>query len=181
MAVHTFTPVRPGDYIVRATLEGQGWATWNVRVGAAELPLTLPAAPGGLGAQLRLLRARTSAFAGEPVTIDVLAENTGRTAWDGQVRLGYHWARIAPDGEASHAVPLPALGGRLFLGQDTSPGRSYRFKGAVTTPPEPGRYRLFVSMVAESLIWFDEMTPPGVAPLVLDVAIEPPVDVGVCP
>ena len=45
---------------------------------------------------------------------------------------------------------------------------------------EPGSYRLTISMLAEGIIWFDEMTPPGLQPLVYDVTVRPGVDSPPC-
>ncbi|MBI3971889.1 MAG: hypothetical protein HY332_11420 [Chloroflexi bacterium] len=177
LTVHTFTPARPGEYTLSAEVDGESWASWPVRVGQADPVLTLPAAPGGLAARLYPLNVKRAVFAGEPVALDVVAQNTGRTLWDGQVRLGYRWSKIDESGGSSS---IPELDGRIFLGRDTRPGTSYRFTGELQTPRDPGSYRLFVSMVAESLIWFDQMTPSGVAPLELDVTVHPQSDVMAC-
>ena len=128
-------------------------------------------------------------FAGERVDVDVVAENTGRTQWDGQVRLAYRWSRLdGVDGDpqmagtaiAATSTDLPSLTGRIFLGQDTPPGWSYRFTDRIMTPAEPGTYRLTISMLAEGIIWFDEMTPPGIQPLVYDVTVRPGEDSPPC-
>jgi hypothetical protein len=122
-----------------------------------------------LAARLTAAHVVTDVFAGEQADLDVVAQNTGQTQWDGQARLGYRWARVDPATGA--ATDLPNLLGRIFLGEDTAPGYSYRFAGRITTPTEPGTYRLTVSMLAEGIIWFDEMSPPGIQPLVYDVQV----------
>jgi hypothetical protein len=226
LSLHSFTPEQPGMYEVDAAMDGRPWATWRVQVGAGD-PAPKPAqAAGGLAGRLYPAKVVADVFAGERVDIDVVAENTGQTLWDGQVRLAYRWSRVeGGDGgghsdpqTASTAIPatspfagaggasasdmtaaagtsgtsvtastpavntgeshpssvladLPALTGRIFLGQDTPPGWSYRFADRIVTPAEPGTYRLTVSMLAEGIIWFDEMTPPGIEPLVYDVTV----------
>ncbi len=171
LAVHSFTPERPGPYEVTAEIDGRHWTAWQVQAGAGQPPLKVAEAPGGLAARLWPVAVRQDVFAGEPVTIDILAENVGRTLWDGQIRLGYRWSRITSDGRVE---ALPDLGGRVFLGEDTAPGGTYRFSGQIATPAAPGQYRLLISMVAEKIIWFDEMTPPGVSPLEYVVTVRAP-------
>lgn len=194
--VHAFTPAQAGDYLLAAAVDGRPWARWPLRVAPAEDALRLPAAPGGLGGRLLPIRVTREVFSGQRVFVDLVAENTGRTLWDGSVRLGYRWYAAegaAREPPASPALPQPTgsldvpgrrelqdLGGRLYLERDVPPGTSIRFSGHIATPPEPGAYRLFLSLVAETIIWLDEMRPPGAQPLFVDVTVQPSASADAC-
>jgi hypothetical protein len=169
LVVHSFTPEAPGPYQVVAQIDGEPWATWRVAVGPGD-PAPKPAqAPGGLTARLTPAKVISDVFAGEQVDVDVVAQNVGQTLWDGQVRLGYRWSRV--DASSGAVSDLPDLTGRIFLGTDTAPGYSYRFVDRIVTPQEPGTYRLTISMLAEGIIWFDQMVPSSTQPLVYDVIV----------
>ena len=175
--VRILSPAQPGRYQLAAAVNGQPWAAWTVQVGRDQEVLTLPAAPGGLGARLHPIRVSRDVFAGNQVWLDAVAENTGHTLWDGQVRLGYRWYRSADGAEQE----LSDLSGRLYLGADTPPGASFRFAGHIRTPTQPGIYRLHVSPLAELIIWFDDMTPPGAEPLTYDITVHPATGLTTCP
>ncbi len=80
-------------------------------------------------------------------------KNTGQQTWaiggPNPVQLTYNW--LTPEGKlVSHgsATPMPA---------DIGAGKSGSLSATITAPPEPGRYLLSLTMIAQNLAWFSDM------------------------
>jgi hypothetical protein len=166
--VHLFTPAQTGPY--RLTLEVDGEVIVDR---AVEVVDTVPAAFDGTvtGLEARFTGVSAQTFEGEPgekFILHVDALNTGSVAWGGEanIRLGWRWYRVLPNGEE---IEMPRYEGRFplvgHLTGDVWPGNGYSFRGLVETPPEPGTFKLRVSMVAENVGWF------GAEPVVVDVVL----------
>ncbi len=98
--------------------------------------------------------------AGEVLTYQVRAENTGLARWlkegekgtdRGAVHLVAHV--FAAEGEE----PLSWYHAGAYLPADVAPGESVAVEIAMRAPAEPGRYRLEFDMVAEHLAWFEDL------------------------
>jgi hypothetical protein len=103
--------------------------------------------------------------ASQRVALRVDIANTGADRWpslgERSVRASYHWVdedgRIAvQDGERTH---LPS---------DVAPGKRVSMWATIVAPATPGRYRLQLSLVQESIAWLEQV---GGAPCELDVTI----------
>ena len=168
--MRVLTPPDPGDYRLRAHVDGVEMLDQPVRVAA--VPTTPFQGSGqGLHATLTLRTpAQFEAPPGDPLPLHVDALNTGEVAWEepAVIRLGWRFFKIEPDGSERE---LPEREGRIvLLGHEytpTAPGAGYAFAGAILAPPEPGRYVARVSMLAELVAWFD------IAPLEIQVVVTP--------
>ena len=171
LIVHLFTPAKLGLYQVTIEADGETIVEQAVEV-EDPVPGSFGGTVAGLAARLTAVSARS--FTGRPgerfqLHVDVL--NTGRVAWGGEanIRLGWRWYRVLPNGEE---IEVPQYEGRIplvgHLTGDIWPGNGYSFRGLVTTPAEPGIFKLRVSMVAEAVGWFDA------APVVIDVELKRP-------
>src|SRR5689334_17373020 len=76
--------------------------------------------------------------------------------------VGYHI--FDPTSDA-----LVVDGPRVAPGADIAPGESRRFDLRFDLPAEPGRYRVFVSLMQENVCWFYER---GSQFLLIDAAVE---------
>lgn len=103
--------------------------------------------------------------AGQPLTVRLLARNTGDTIWKAHVEN-----RRQPAGEVHLGVvrwvdkqtgtPLPDQGAlqrsRGFVPYDVAPGQEAVFSGEFRTPDQPGAYRLELNLVSELIQWFPQ-------------------------
>ncbi len=167
--LHFFTPPTPGDYRLRAHVDGVQLFDRPVRVDAAPA-MAFQNSAQGLRARLTLRTpARFETPPGEPLPLHVDALNTGQVPWEepAVIQLGWRYFRIEADGSERE---LPELEGRLpLLAHDytpTAPGAGYAFAGAMPAPTEPGRYVARISMLAELVAWFD------IAPIEVQVLVE---------
>jgi hypothetical protein len=110
-----------------------------------------PPARLAVGAQYRLpLRIENPS----PVPWPTLGVNY----FEGAVRLSYHW--VAWDGTVSE-------GPRTDFSRDIGPGERAAVAMCLRAPSRPGRYQLRVSLVQESVVWFEDRGAPG-----LEAAVE---------
>jgi FkbM family methyltransferase len=104
---------------------------------------------------------------GEVVNIEIIARNTGVQPWFGRaqsapVNAGYRWFDISGN-------QLPIEGNRAQLNSlVVRPGESDRLVLQIETPPDPGSYVLWISMVQEGVAWF---YAKGANPLVLSAEV----------
>lgn len=105
------------------------------------------------------VRVASSAVAGQPLLVDVLAQNTGSLAWtphaEAWPRLSLSFHLKTGDGEL-----LEWDGNRIPVPRETLPGDGVRFLGSITAPTEPGAYRLEWDLVCEGDRWFSELGSP---------------------
>lgn len=165
LIIHLFTPAEPGQYSVTLEADGSTIVSQNVQVTTSQLA-SFAGTVEGLEARLNIVSTQTfNGWPGEKFLLHVNALNTGEITWggEGNIRLGWRWYRVLPNGEeivTTYEDRLPLLG---HLTGPIRPGNGYSFRGLVTTPPEPGVFKLRVSMVAETFGWFDAL------PAVVDV------------
>lgn len=103
---------------------------------------------------------RPSVVGGAPAqTIAVPVTVTNRTRWwltstapYRPIHVAYRWL----DESGAMAV---AEGHRTPFAEPLGPGRSAAFDATVQLPAGPGRYELVVTLVQESIAWFDELDP----------------------
>ncbi len=162
-------PAPPGRYLLKLDLvdEHVGWfAQFGSPVAEAELVVEGwldSRAPHRLLAELQVpgpvvLRADRP---GVPLRLAVRARNTGDSTWlaaaggAGAVALGGH-LRDAGGGLLDWdflRCPLP---------RDVEPGQGVELECEPGAPPEPGRYRLELDLVAEQVGWFESWGSPRV-------------------
>ena len=156
--VHQFSPPVPGNYMLRASVDGERLFERNVRVEPVE-----PAAfEGSADGMLATLTLRTPAsFTTTPTNllplhVDTL--NIGQKSWNDEanIRLGWRWSKVNEDGseteQPKYEGRVPLLG-HIF--NDIPPGRGYAFAGQLRAPNEPGRYIVRVSLLVELVAWFN--------------------------
>ena len=83
------------------------------------------------------------------VPVHLRVENTTAEAW--KAEDGYAAGYQVFDPETGTLV---SEGERIPLARDLAPGQSVEFEVQVEFPPEPGRYRAFVSAMREHVCWF---------------------------
>lgn len=107
------------------------------------------------------VRMPPTAVTGEPILIDVLAQNTGSLVWTphatGWPRLSLSYHLSTHDGEV-----LAWDGERIPVPREVEPGMGARFLWTIPAPPEPGHYRLEWDLVCEGDCWFSELGSPTV-------------------
>jgi hypothetical protein len=149
------------------------------RPGASPPPrLADPIPLDSFGQTIRLAAAPPTRFrAGMPAVVRVDITNSSPVPWpsvgvseDGvrAVRLAYRWL------EPSGAVVMD--GERTALPHDVAPGDAVPLTACVAAPETPGRYRLRISLLQETVAWFDERGAPG---LVLDTVVRRRRDAGI--
>jgi 4-amino-4-deoxy-L-arabinose transferase-like glycosyltransferase len=114
-------------------------------------PIARPAA------RIEILAAPATAAPGAILQVPVRVTNTGGDVWsaDGlasgtyRVAVAYRWL------DAKGAAVI-AEGERTLLPEDVPPGGSTELKARVPVPAQPGSYRLLVTLVQESVAWFDQ-------------------------
>jgi FkbM family methyltransferase len=106
--------------------------------------------------------------AGQVYMLPVLVKNVSSQLWfggsgPGCVDAGYRWFDAAGN-------QLPIEGNRAFLSRPViAPGENDSLELPVLTPPCPGTYKLFISMVQEQVAWFYQQ---GATPLIVTVDVE---------
>jgi hypothetical protein len=162
------TPASPGDYWLRVDFPSLGISPVSKRVtlSTEDVP-TSRSSP-------QLLDASYSAEAVSPlmvtsprVRIALKATNVGEATWlarnegdRGAVRIGWRWFKGDQE--------IPGTSGRETLLYNVYPGLSYSFGLEISTPQEPGEYRLELGLVCEHMTWFDEQ---GVEPVQLTILV----------
>ncbi len=156
--MHGFTPVALGNYVVRATADGELLFERAVLVAQVE-PAAFEGSAEGMLASLRLRTPASFAAApGELLPLHVDATNTGRKSWtdEANIRLGWRWWKFNEDGseteQPTYEGRVPLLG---HLYNDIPPGRGYAFTGQLRAPDEPGRYVVRASVLVELVAWFE--------------------------
>lgn len=106
--------------------------------------------------------------AGGTYCVDISVRNPGAEPWFGEttaapVNASYRWLD-------SNGNPLRLEGNRAFLPRAViQPGETEQLKLHVAAPPNPGSYRLVISMVQEGVAWFCDK---GANPFALEVIVE---------
>ena len=120
----------------------------STAVPSAAAPLTSFAQE--LSSPIRTITIRT----GSTYTLPITVKNTGPLPWVGAgagpgiVDAGYRWLD-------SKGQVLPIEGNRAALNRPSvQPGESASLQLLVASPPQPGNYTLWVSMVQEGVDWF---------------------------
>lgn len=156
-------PARPGRYRLRLDLVDE-FVAWFEQVGSPAVDVEVEVAgyldsraPHQLRADLEppaetVLRVTRP---GAPLQLSLRAHNAGDTAWlsstpdgAGAVALGGHL--LAEDGTV-----LDWDFFRLGLPRDVDPGQHVDLACGFAAPPESGRYRLRVDLVADRVGWFE--------------------------
>ena len=109
------------------------------------------------GARIEILAAPVTAVPGAVLQVPVRVTNTGGDVWsaDGlasgtyRVAVAYRWL------DAKGAAVI-AEGERTLLPADVPPGGTAELKARVPVPAQPGSYRLLITLVQESVAWFDQ-------------------------
>jgi hypothetical protein len=109
------------------------------------------------GARIEILAAPGTAVPGEILQVPVRVTNTGGDVWSAvglasgtyRVAVAYRWL------DAKGAAVITE-GERTLLPMDVPPGGAAELKARVPVPSQPGSYRLLVTLVQESVAWFDQ-------------------------
>lgn len=105
-------------------------------------------APAAYRAALRIETCPSEMPPGGTARVAIEAVNEAPHEWRrGELNVGNHWARI----DGSIAVRDD---GRIAVALPWGPGQSRRVELTVTAPADPGRYRLQLDIVEESVTWF---------------------------
>ena len=115
------------------------------------------------GAEYRLPASLTAA-AGATVTLSVTVTNRGTDAWPDHTTAACRCGRIVHLSWhlRDHAGRLVIWEGtRAALGRPIAPGGSARIALPVTAPTLPGAYQLEVTLVQESVGWFEDRGVPA--------------------
>jgi lipopolysaccharide transport system permease protein len=83
------------------------------------------------------------------VPVVLLVENTSTEVWKGAEGYAAGYQVFDPD-----TGTLVSEGERVPLERDLAPGEAVEVEVRVEFPPEPGRYRAFVSAMREHVCWF---------------------------
>lgn len=109
--------------------------------------------------------------AGSQQVIPTTVQNAGLEAWRaavpderrfGKVFVSYHWLSA----ESDTAVIWDGI--RTALPHDIGPGEAVSMDMEVIAPPEPGSYRLQITLVQEQITWFERR---GAASLTIPVTV----------
>jgi len=92
--------------------------------------------------------------AGKIVNIPVRVKNISKETWpagkvENQVNLSYHWVD-------STGKMIVLDGARTFLPNDLAPGSSVNLQAKIKAPDRPGSFTLQLTMVQESVAWFNK-------------------------
>ena len=168
--LHMFTPPTSGNYQLQARIDGELVIDKPVRVG---IPSPRPFQGSGDGLLAALWLHSPEEFETYPtqrLPLHVDALNIGTVGWTdaANIRLGWRWYAVEPDG-TEREVPkyegrLPLLG---HLYGDIPPGTGYAFPGDLRAPDEPGKYVVRVSMLSELVAWF------SIDPIEIAVTVSP--------
>lgn len=167
-------PREAGRYVLRLDLVGT-FVGWFQQFGSqpADLEVEVEACadsrrPSVLKAEIGILAAppRTPVKPASPLTISLRILNAGDTIWldappgsAGRVCLGAHLL-----GEGGETVAWDHF--RTGLGRTLWPGEFADITCSVPAPPEAGRHRLVLDLLAEQVTWFQ---PVGSVPVVIPV------------
>lgn len=170
--IHLFTPAASGNYVLRATADGELVYERNVLVVPVE-PVAYQDSARGMAARLTLRSpVSVTVSPGELAPLFVDAMNTGQKSWDAaesNVRFGWRWWKINEDGTETEQ---PQYEDRLLMLSHVyygiPPGRGYAFAARLTAPREPGRYVVRASLLVELVGWFEN------DPLEIEVIVRPP-------
>jgi hypothetical protein len=140
---------RIGPFVVYTSPRGErllpAWAFEPVR------PIAKPSA------RIEILAAPDTAAPGEVLAVPVRITNTGSEVWwrdatdSGSYRVAVAYRWLDPQGAA-----VVVEGERTLLPADVPAGGTVELQARVTAPPQPGDYRLLVTLVQESVAWFDQ-------------------------
>ena len=169
--LHLFTPAAPGNYVLRASTDGELVFERNVLVTRVE-PAAYQNSTRGMAAGLTLHSPASVTLApGELAPLRVDAMNIGQKSWDpaeADVRFGWRWWKINDDGSETEQ---PQYEDRLLMHDhvyfDIPPGRGYAFAGRLQAPNEPGRYVLRATLLVELVGWFSS------EPVEIEVIVTP--------
>jgi len=168
-------PAREGRYAIRLDMCDE-FVAWFAQTGSrwVDVPIEVSGypdsrAPRHLGARLEwAAEPPREADPGRPLALSLRLENTADTTWwagalgeRGAVALGAHLCDGAGEvleWDFCH-VPLP---------RDVAPGERLEHVFEVPAPPEAGRYRLRLDLIAAQVSWFEAY---GTAPLDLEVDV----------
>jgi len=124
--------------------EGEPWLRrdfFRARLEHAEVPQVMPA--------------------GEELRVPLLVQSRSPFAWDGTVRLSYHWRRAGYDASRpGRTVVWDGLQTRLPAG-GVAPGAMASMDMRLRAPDSPGDYVLEVDLVAAQVSWFAARSPAG--------------------
>lgn len=113
----------------------------------------------------------TTMEANKEYQLTVSLKNAGDSAWPSkgtngsvvnQVSISYHWLAESGD-KAVHYE-----GHRTSLPHDIAPGESLTANNVTVTAPDPGKYRLQVTLVHEGVTWFEQQ---GAKTLIVPVTV----------
>ena len=125
---------------------------------AAPPSAPLLVAPGGrLALAVRLVNASGGAWS---------ADGLPRQAGALRVAAAVRW-------QDAEGRPLPGEPERSLLPRDVAPGDGVTLLVHTTAPAQPGRYRLYVTLVQDGLAWFDQETGSESPPLPVVVGSAP--------
>jgi UDP-3-O-[3-hydroxymyristoyl] glucosamine N-acyltransferase len=145
-------------------------ASLERRLRLLQAPIMSVALPPTISAevQLRVLGQPPRVPPGAMFGVDVVVSNQSNETLASlppcPVRLSYHW--ICPDDRSRDVVE----GVRTLLSRPLYPEASLTERMTVEAPDTPGSYVLRVTLVQESVFWFDELTPPVASWLMVTVA-----------
>ena len=162
-AGHTRLVLSPTETALEyaATLE-QRMRLLQVPVHAVALPETIAS-----DVHLRVFDSKRRVHPGSTFGVEVAVTNRSKETLASlapfPVLLSYHW--ICPGDRLSELVE----GGRTLLSRPLYPGASSRERISVEAPAIPGTYVLRLTLVQESVFWFDELSPPIAGWLTVEV------------
>lgn len=110
-------------------------------------------------ARITILAAPATAAPGQVLEIPVQITNTGKEVWSA-VGIGSGTYRVAASYRwlDSGGAAVIAEGERTLLPRDVQPGETVELRARVPAPTQPGSYRLLLTLVQESVAWFDQAT-----------------------
>jgi SAM-dependent methyltransferase len=168
-------PDREGRFAIRLDMCDE-FVAWFAQTGSAwvDVPIEVSGypdsrAPRHLGASLAWAGERPAqADPGQPLSLRLRLDNTGDTSWwagplgeRGAVALGVHLCDAEGEILEWDFCPVPLPG-------DVTPGESLEHVFEIPAPPEAGRYRLRLDLIAAQVSWFESY---GTAPLELELEV----------
>ncbi len=156
-------PLEPGEPILqkyarldRQEISGQVWNRYVLK-----LPL-----PQEFAQEILAPGAPATLVPGETIRLPVILKNTSSFIWSPTSGTPTHFAYRWQDRQGKIVV---AEGLRSPLPMDVAPGDRVALNAMIKAPKQPGRYRLLLTMVQESVAWFSEV--PGGGGLFLEVEV----------
>jgi ubiquinone/menaquinone biosynthesis C-methylase UbiE len=173
--VAMYLPPDTGRYVLRLDMVDE-FVAWFEACGSRALDLPLEVAsyptsrdPHRLAAEIRLLAGAPTApvVPGSPLRLVLALRNTGDSTWlpgdpvaHGNVSLGVHLRDASGSEIARDYMRLP-------LTREVAPKETLELPAEIAAPPEAGRFKLQLDLVAEGVCWFEHMGSPP-----LSVALE---------